>query len=276
MFRFLTQAIRTGRGVSTFAKPQELSTSLQHHVPLTSWERLVRVICNVPCFWAGFFNVQKNHIAVISYFGKFYDLRPEGLRYTLPFGSDVNRIFVGSQSIIIPNNSDKNGLAKVLDKEGTPIMISAMLNFHVENPVAFQFEVANPKQFLEHQAEAMVKQTCSSYSYDELKQEKEEIGKKLCKDIQERCEKTGLRITSLQFTNLCYAPEIAQQMLMKQQTKALVEARTFLVKFSVDIVREMIANLPSELDQKAKNQAAVNLLTVLVANSGAQNVLNLN
>ncbi len=74
----------TARNLAFQPAPQEISK----HVPssLNPFESLLRVVVGVPLSPFGFYTVQKNHVAVVEYFGKYYDTKVEGLRFNLPFG----------------------------------------------------------------------------------------------------------------------------------------------------------------------------------------------
>lgn len=231
-------------------------------------EHAVRLIGAIPPFcFAGFYTINKNNVGVVEYFGKYYDTKTEGLRFNLPFAADVNQVFVGLR----PLNINKS---KVLDKDGNPIIVSAMLNFFVEDPIKFRYNIQDPVVFLEHQTSAVIKDIASKYSYNELKTETNELTTEAVKKIQDLVEICGIKIQRMNLTDLSYAEEIAQKMLVKQQAMANIEARKMIVESSITIVDEIVKKM--DLDKETKNKVAVNLLTVLVSNSGPQNVVNLN
>jgi regulator of protease activity HflC (stomatin/prohibitin superfamily) len=164
--------------------------------------------------------------------------------------------------------------SKVLDKDGIPIIVSAILNHRVRDPVKYQYNIENPLVYLENQVSAVIKDIASNHQYLELKTEAENITMEATSKIQDLSEACGIRVERLNLSDLSYAPEIAQQMLVKQQAMAHIEARKMIVDSSISIVNDILKKM--HLDEEAKNKAAVNLLTVLVSNTGAQNVVNLN
>jgi regulator of protease activity HflC (stomatin/prohibitin superfamily) len=188
----------------------------------------------------------------------------------LPVGNKIRHVFVGLTSL----NLEKS---KVVDKDGNPIFVSAMLNYTVEDPVKFTYTVDNPKTFIENQACAVLKDIASNYSYSELKNETEIFTSSSVKKIQEYVNICGIKIERLNITDLSYAPEIAQQMLVKQQALAHIEARTTIVNSAISIIDDVLEKLKKHyLEKSTKEQIVVNLMTVLSSNSGAQNVVNLN
>ena len=74
-------------------------------------------------------------------------------------------------------------------------------------------------------------------------------------------------------TDLSYAPEIAQAMLVRQQAEAMVKARKLIVKGAVDISEGAINQLESKgvkMSETEKTKVVTNLLTVICGESGAQ------
>jgi hypothetical protein len=239
---------------------------------LSLMENAVRIVAGTAIFPFGFYNVGKNYRGVVEYFGKYYATKDEGLRYNLPFSMKVTNVFVGLRSL----NLEKS---KVVDKDGNPIVVSAILNYFVEDPIKYVYNVQEIETYLENQASTVIKNISSKYSYDELKNEAEDITNIAVKKIQELVEVCGIRIEILNFNDLSYAPEIAQQMLVKQQAQAHVEARVMIVNSAVSIIEDTLNKLEDlnlDLSAGTKEKIVINLMTVLSSNSGAQNVVNLN
>jgi DNA-binding ferritin-like protein len=74
-------------------------------------------------------------------------------------------------------------------------------------------------------------------------------------------EEFGYSIDELQLTEVNYAPEIMQQMLIKQQAKAYIDARKEIVSGAVDIVKDIKKQM--NLSSITSDKLTVNLLTVL-------------
>ena len=91
---------------------------------------------------------------------------------------------------------------------------------------------------------------CSKYPYEAdeeypscLKAESARIGIELRDLMQARVNFCGVRITLCVLTDLSYAPEIAQPMLMRQQAEAMVKARELIVAGAVMITEDAITKL---------------------------------
>ena len=74
-----------------------------------------------------------------------------------------------------------------------------------------------------------------------------------------------------------YAPEIAQQMLIKQQADAYVKAKEAIVESSVSIVEEVLERMkPLNLSSATQDKMVLNLLTVIASGNSTQPTLPLN
>jgi len=168
----------------------------------------------------------------------------------------------------------------VLDARGSPIVIGAVVTYRFVNAVQAAFGVRNPEAYVSRQALAVLKHIASHYPYESeegisLHSETAEIREELIRVLQEKVHRTGARIISYELTDLQYAPEIAQGMLMRQQAQALIEARKYIVVGAVDIVNgaveQLIHNgLPMSLADKGR--LVSNLLTIMCGDSRVQPV----
>lgn len=89
----------------------------------------------------------------------------------------------------------------------------------------------------------------------------------------------GLRILDARITHLAYAPEVAQAMLRTQQADQIVAARERIVQGAVKLTSEVVNLLKEkkivELSEQDKARLVINMLTVMVSDSGAQPVIPL-
>ena len=91
--------------------------------------------------------------------------------------------------------------------------------------------------------------------------------------MQQRLAHAGVKVIAFNMTDLSYAPEIAQAMLVRQQAEAMVKARKLIVKGAVDISEGDIQQLESKgvtMSESEKTKIVTNLLTVICGESGAQ------
>ncbi len=80
----------------------------------------------------------------------------------------------------------------------------------------------------------------------------------------------------MRFNDLTYAPEIAQAMLMRQQSIAFVRARKIIVEGAVELVRDAVERLTKagfDLSPSCREELVANLLVVLCSGEHAQPVL---
>jgi regulator of protease activity HflC (stomatin/prohibitin superfamily) len=129
---------------------------------------------------------------------------------------------------------------KVNDANGNPIEISAVITWQISDAAQAAFDVEDYDAFVTIQAETAVLDT--------------------------------------RLRRLAYAPEIAADMLRRQQADAIVAARQRIVEGAVGMVDHALSSLNErdivELDEERKAAMVSNLMVVLVSDRGAQPVVN--
>ena len=89
---------------------------------------------------------------------------------------------------------------------------------------------------------------------------------------------SGVAVLDTRLRHLAYAPEIAGEMLRRQQANAVVAARHRIVEGAVGMVKMALEQLSEqgivELDEERKAAMVSNLMVVLVSDRGAQPVVN--
>ena len=104
------------------------------------------------------------------------------------------------------------------------------------------------------------------------------MGREMSLDLQQRLAHAGVKVIAFNMTDLSYAPEIAQAMLVRQQAEAMVKARRLIVKGAVDISEDAIQQLDDKgvkMSESEKTKIVTNLLTVICGESGAQSTVQL-
>lgn len=219
----------------------------------------------------GFFSVPANHQVVLTAFGKYIGVKNPGLRFALPFGLVTKSVFMGDCTYKLPQS-------KVVDANGNPVIISALVNFRVKDPVRFAIGVDSNDNYMPNQAEACIKRVTSQYPYESssghsLKSESLEISDEMRTELQSACDLAGIHIDSVQITDLSYAEEIASQMLVRQQASAMMSARSEITEASLGLVQSAVDRL--SLSPEGRERLTVNLMTALVSGNGAVTVLPL-
>lgn len=209
---------------------------------------------------------------IILYWGKLYEVvKNPGLYYRLLWGR--NRITVSTKITTFDLHR-----TVVADLNGNPILIAGVCTFQVVDSIKAALEVEHYMEYVKTQAMAVLKQVASKYPYEKkdghsLKGEAKEIGNEMIALLQLKAEKAGVQIISFELSDLSYAPEIAQAMLVRQQAQALVDARKIIVDGAVGIASDTLKNL--ELDglkfvDIEKQRLVSNLLIVICGESKVQ------
>lgn len=230
-----------------------------------------------PILLFGFFTLNPREEIVVLRFGKFVTtLKTQGIRWIHPVGRTLHRISTRDATLEIPRTT-------VVEKNGNPIEISAIVLYRVEDTYKAALQVEDYHQFLSNQAGAVVKRVSSVFPYESadesvpcLKKESEVVTQSFIDELQSTVDAAGVKVLGFRINDLTYAPEIAQAMLMRQQALALIDARKTIVDGAVLIVRDAVGQLQAEgfeLGASDRDQLISNLLVVLCSGERAQPVL---
>ncbi|MCA1692757.1 MAG: SPFH domain-containing protein [Acidimicrobiales bacterium] len=226
----------------------------------------------------GFFIVQPNMARALVFFGRYKGtVRANGFFW-------ANPLYRKTAISLRIRNLDSDVL-KVNDAAGNPVEIAAVINWQVFDSAKALFNVESFHTFVEIQTETAVRHVASEYPYDNyddeglsLRGNAEEVTETLQHELQERLQVAGVAVLDTRLRRLAYAPEIAGEMLKRQQASAVVAARKLIVEGAVGMVDHALQMLNDqrivELDEERKASMVSNLLVVLCSDRGAQPVVN--
>lgn len=195
------------------------------------------------------------------------------------------------KTISLKTQTLNNERQKVNDVLGNPVVIGAVVIWHVQNATQAVFAVENYKEYLSIQTDSTIRNIARLYPYDVFDDEEEdaakektlrgsaiEIAAQMQTELQKRVADAGLVIEEVRITHLAYAEEIAAAMLQRQQAVAIIAARQKIVDGAVGMVKMAIDKLSEDeivvLDEERKAAMVSNLLVVLCGNKDAQPIVN--
>jgi regulator of protease activity HflC (stomatin/prohibitin superfamily) len=226
----------------------------------------------------GFIVVQPNQAKVATFLGRYLGtVRQSGFHW-------VNPLTLRRTLSLRIRNLDTDVL-KVNDANGNPIEISAVITWQVSDAAQAAFDVEDYKAFVDIQAETAVRHVASVFPYDSYEEGQESLRgaadrviATLLADLQERLDVAGVTVLDTRLRRLAYAPEIAADMLRRQQADAIVAARQRIVEGAVGMVQMALDMLSQreilELDNERKAAMVSNLLVVLCGERATQPVIN--
>jgi regulator of protease activity HflC (stomatin/prohibitin superfamily) len=225
----------------------------------------------------GFFIVNPNYAALLVLFGKYKGtVVDNGFFWANPF--------LWKHKISLRVRNQETSKLKVNDRSGNPIEIAAVVVWRVVDPFRAQFEVDMYTDYVSVQSESALRHLTSNYAYDgddievTLRGSTDEVSEKLCEELQERLDRAGVNVMEARLSHLAYAPEIASEMLKRQQASAVVAARTKIVEGAVGMVEHALEELGKKdlvrLDEERKATMVSNLLVVLCSETAATPVVN--
>ena len=226
----------------------------------------------------GFATVQPNQSKVVILFGRYLGtVRRIGWIWTWPLTS--------KRTISLRAQNFESSVIKVNDAAGNPVEIAAVIVWRVVDTARAVFNVEKYEEFVRLQTETAVRHVASLFPYDSYEPEQrslranaDEVMRSLHDELQGQLETAGVEVVRTQLRRLAYAPEIAADMLRRQQAEAVVAARTRIVAGAVGMVELALNRLSEqrivELDEERKAAMVSNLLVVLCGEQRAQPVVN--
>jgi len=228
--------------------------------------------------WFGFFTLQPNMAAVLVLFGKYTGTeKTSGFRWANPL------LLKKKVSLRAHNlNGDK---IKVNDLRGNPIEIAVVVVWRVTDTAQATFDVEDFGDFVRVQSESALRHLAMAYPYDTFERDTlslrgsvDEVSTTLQREVQDRISRAGVLIEEARISHLAYAPEIAGNMLQRQQAEAIVAARSRIVDGAVGMVEMALHKLDENeeisLDEERKASMISNLLVVLCGHQEVQPVVN--
>ena len=249
---------------------------------------------------AGFVTVEPGEARVMMFFGRYRGTFTEAGYYW------VNPFITTKKLSLRARNLDAEPI-KVNDKTGNPVMIGMVIVWKLKDTYKAMFEIDSQtmagkdatgevshasimkayEQFVRIQSDAALRQVAGQYAYDlddddpnepTLRDASDEISRQLEQKIDERLAMAGIEVIEARLNYLAYAPEIAAEMLRRQQATAIIAAREKIVEGAVSMVEMALEKLSAdkvvEMDDRQKAQLVSNLLVVLCGDDNAQPVVN--
>ena len=247
----------------------------------------------------GFVQLEPNEARAMVFFGKYRGtFRENGFWWVNPF--------ITKKKISLRARNLNAEAIKVNDKSGNPIMIGLVMVWRIKDVYKALFEIDSQtmgqtpggitslnstmkafENFVAVQSDAALRQVAGQYNYDEnsnpaddvtLRSGADEINEALMHTLNERLAIAGIEAVEARINYLAYAPEIAAEMLRRQQADAIIAAREKIVEGAVSMVKMALDNLKKdgvvELDEERKATMVSNLLVVLCGDEPAQPVVN--
>ena len=224
--------------------------------------------------------INPNQSVVCTFFGKYSGtIKKNGLSF-------INPLYRKRRISLRANNFESTRL-KVNDEMGNPIEIAAVIVWQVNNTYRAAFEVTNYEQYVKTQSESAVRHLATTCPYDEfenanatitLRNGGDKVNALLETELNARLSAAGIMVIEARISHLAYAPEIAGDMLRRQQATAIVAARFKIVEGAVGMVELALDQLSKkeivQLDDERKAAMVSNLMVVLCGEKSATPVLN--
>lgn len=167
--------------------------------------------------------------------------------------------------------------SSVPDSNGSPMNVSAILNYRIIDGIAATYNIENFHEYVENQALEVLRRVCSQFPYrskgyePSLMTDSKQIGAFMKDLVQERCDIVGITIIRMELMEIAYHVEVAQSLLQVQQAQAKIDARQLIVQGSVSIVHGALQNLQEkgiDLEKHEQNDLVKKLMIITCSDHG--------
>jgi len=219
------------------------------------------------CCWpCSLKTIDQNQNAAVMVFGEYQgSITKPGLTIVNPCGVELRKVSTARMTMDIKE-------LKVVDAKGNPIMISGNLAYRVFSVKKACVDTADASQYVSQQSPMVLRKVASRYTYDTLRSDSSgDVEQSLRSSLQEAVSEAGIQVLKFDLTDLSYAPEIAQAMLVKQQADAMVEARRLVCQAAVGIACDVVEQIDArgkKLSKEGEEHLIKNLLTVICSHTG--------
>lgn len=220
------------------------------------------------CTWLGAIRtIEQNEHAAVLVWGRYVgSINEPGMKILNPVGTELRKVSTARQTMNIQE-------LKVVDARGNPIMISGNIAYQIYSVKKSRVDVVDAHSYIYQQAPMCLRKVASQYSYDDLRGDAGgSVKDSLRVSLQKAVADAGVEVLQFDLTDLSYAPEIAQAMLVKQQAEAMIEARRLITASAVSIAcdaADQVKKMGHELSKDTEEQLIKNVLTVICSHNGA-------
>jgi hypothetical protein len=218
----------------------------------------------------GFIMVQPNWVKVTTYWGKYTGVHyNQGTSWRFSVvGLKAYDVYLGQQSARLQNSN-------IVDSGGCPLVVSSMFNYNIVKPEQAILGVDDVQSFVTNQCDSVLKNVVSKYSYDTLRSDSVNISSELIDNANKVLSCAGVNVSSFRITDINYAKEIAQSMLVKQQADAYLAGKTQITKAATSIIDNTVKYYGDVLTKEDKADLIKKLLIIITSGSSVQTTLPL-
>lgn len=188
---------------------------------------------------------------VVFQLGKFNRVAGPGLFFIIPVIEEAKKIDLRVLTMDIPSQ-------QVITQDNVPVKINGVIFFQVSDPAAAIIKVQDYRYAISQYAQTSLRDVIGQITLDQLLTEREEIGKKIEKTVEEDTKEWGLEVTGIRIQDIDMPEELKK--MMSRQASAEREKRATITKAEGD--RDAAKNLALAAKTMAESPGAMQLRTL--------------
>jgi regulator of protease activity HflC (stomatin/prohibitin superfamily) len=178
---------------------------LTEGIRMAEWSTVIGgvvVLLAMALMWRGFFILEPNEACVVVAWGEYRgSVRESGFYWTNPLARKI-RVSLRAQSLCVER-------IKIHDNHGTPIELSAVVEWRIIETARASFDVCNVADFVRDQCGIAARHLASNaadsfnQSPSVMRRSVADLQSKLKEELQERIARAGVAIDEVRLTQRC-------------------------------------------------------------------------
>ena len=223
--------------------------------------------------------INPNEAYVISFLGKYKGTYSKQ-------GFSLFNPFYRTEKVSVALNTLATKESKINDKDGTPLLVSMIVNWKVVEPGKYFYNSEKRLELIENSCETVLRHIVSNHYYESSEESEETLSKMsasfsetIISQLNKELAIIGVYVENANISNISYATEIAAAMLQRQQAKKTGESRKEIVNAAVNTVVDAISQLEEKTNVKfsdeEKKEATVKLMLVICSDQQVTPTINI-
>ena len=212
-----------------------------------SYGALAAILIVVPLallirFLAGIHIVPERQRIVVRRLGKVMPPRGPNVTYVLPIIEQIVRV-IDMRIVTYSFRAER-----VMTKDNVPVTVDAVAYYRVVDPYKAVLEAEDYEQATRYACQTSLREVVGTVDLDTLLSKRDEVGLRLKQIIDEKTEKRGVKVESVEISDIVLPEELEKAMALQAQAERERRARVTLAQAEVEAAQKMVQAAKMYLD----------------------------